>query len=466
MTPIWSDCRSENPARVPVLAVLCAAGLLTIPSRPAASAQTIQDVIRIGPNVLVSGDLPDVPLAEAHLAVSPTEPGRMLAAAIVGGFTGCALFASDDRGGSWSRVEIPWIDGCGDPWLGFGPDGSAYLVVLDDASNAAVLRSPDSGRTWLGPVMVPGGPFDRPALVVDNTDGATSGTVYVGMYGPTKDRYGGYPIPVVFSRSGDGGESFSEPLPLLPTNLRYAFGTLAVLRDGSVIVNFNAYADPYTRRLLRVRQEFVARYDPAAHTFDRPSFVAEVSHFWGSLALAVDTSASSAFRDRVYVAYGNTGLSQKLPPLAKESLTPMPLGVFVRSSDAQGHSWSKPTVVSDGNMDPRQMTAAVNADGVVAVAWNQPSDDDETCLEPWFSASLDGGETFLEPKKSPSTPSCPRVDVPGNIHKGFNVGERFPSGGDYMGLAAGHDGVFHLVWADSRNGLLQLWTAPIRVVGS
>lgn len=455
-----SHGRSGCWLAVIALAVIGAAGPLGATEQTGTDRQTASDTIRIGANVLVSGDLPDAPLAEAHLAVSPIEPGRMLAAAIIGGYTDCALFASDDGGGNWSRVEIPRIEGCGDPWVAFGPAGSAYLALLPSA--AVVLRSPDGGRTWNGPDTVPGELYDRTTVVVDNTDAPTRGTVYVVMMQATKDEYGAHPIPVVVSRSQDGGRTFSEPVPLLPTNLRYAIEAPVILRDGTVMVSFDAYADPYTRNLLRVRQEFVARYDPAAHTFDAPSFVAEVSHFWGSEALAVDTSVSSDFRDRVYAAYGNTGISQTLPGVGGQ-LTSMPLGVFLRSSDDHGHTWSSPTVVSGAVRDPRQMTVAVNAKGVVGVAWNQPSATDETCLEPWFSASLDGGETFLEPRKVASTASCPRVDVPGNVYDGFDVGKRFPSGGDYMGLAADHGGVFHLVWADSRNGLLQLWTAPIRV---
>ena len=283
------------------------------------------------------------------------------------------------------------------------------------------------------------------------------------MMQSTNDQYGAHPIPIVVSRSQDGGKTFLEPVRVLPTNMRYSMEAPAILRDGTVMVSFNAYADPYTGRLLKLRQEFVARYDPVAHAFDAPSFVAEVSHFWGSEALAVDTSTSSNFRDRVYAAYGNTPVSQALPEDTESHMMSMPLGVFLRSSDDHGHSWSSPTVVSGAVRDPRQMTAAVNAQGVVGVAWNQPSDEEEACLEPWFSASLDGGATFLGPKRVASTASCPRVDVPGNVYDGFDVAARFPSGGDYMGLAADRTGVFHLVWADSRGGLFQLWSAAIRV---
>ena len=39
--------------------------------------------------------------------------------------------------------------------------------------------------------------------------------------------------------------------------------------------------------------------------------------------------------------------------------------------------------------------------------------------------------------------------------------ERFPRGGDYIGLTAAADGSFHPVWIDGRNGIFQVYTARI-----
>ena len=45
----------------------------------------------------------------------------------------------------------------------------------------------------------------------------------------------------------------------------------------------------------------------------------------------------------------------------------------------------------------------------------------------------------------------------------FDVGQRWPAGGDYFGLAVSPDGTFHVLWSDSRTGVFQLRTALIEV---
>jgi hypothetical protein len=41
-----------------------------------------------------------------------------------------------------------------------------------------------------------------------------------------------------------------------------------------------------------------------------------------------------------------------------------------------------------------------------------------------------------------------------------------PGGGDYMGLTADTQGVFHAVWVDSRSGTSQVWTSRIEVTSA
>jgi hypothetical protein len=45
----------------------------------------------------------------------------------------------------------------------------------------------------------------------------------------------------------------------------------------------------------------------------------------------------------------------------------------------------------------------------------------------------------------------------------LSAASRWGNGGDYTGLASDRDGVFHPLWADSRSGTFQAWTARVRV---
>ncbi len=58
-----------------------------------------------------------------------------------------------------------------------------------------------------------------------------------------------------------------------------------------------------------------------------------------------------------------------------------------------------------------------------------------------------------------SATSCP--DTAQN--KGVFDNGTFGAGGDYSGLAATSDGMFHVVWSDARSGIYQLRTATVSV---
>jgi hypothetical protein len=45
----------------------------------------------------------------------------------------------------------------------------------------------------------------------------------------------------------------------------------------------------------------------------------------------------------------------------------------------------------------------------------------------------------------------------------LSAASRWSSGGDYMGLAADKDGLFHPFWADARSGTFQIYTASVKV---
>lgn len=437
----------------------------------------IDGTVEVGANVLVSGDRPELPHVEPHTAVNPQDPNHVVAASIVGGFTGVAVFVSRDGGETWQSVRAAGmhdLDGFGDPWLAFDPDGQVYLVGLDDPSNALVWRSDDGGHSWSAPTRVPGpearpGTYDHPTIVVDRTSTESRGTVYV--LGAVAVREAGDSLSlsaVALSPSSNAGASFEAPVVNLPTNLRHQAGTPAVLADGSVVFSLMDFSTERSSiRLLRTRRVWTIRTVDQGRTFSRPSFVAEITDFWAFPTLAADTSSVSPFADRMYVAsFNGDAVDEKARSNAgwmSEFVLGTPVGVIVNSSDDRGGIWSHPRLVAAGMAEARHTTATVNRQGVVAIAWMQRTDEDDTCFEPFLAASLDGGETFLEPVRLADTAECPASDVPGNLHGEFDVAERWPAGGDYFGLVARPDGAFQAMWADSRTGVFQLWTATIRV---
>lgn len=108
------------------------------------------------------------------------------------------------------------------------------------------------------------------------------------------------------------------------------------------------------------------------------------------------------------------------------------------------------------------MALTVNHRGVLGVAWTDARHayEGDDCYDIYFTASLDGGESFLSERRITEATSCPKVEENGAIGRIFA-----PSGGDYIGMIAESDGRFRLMWSDARNGPFELWTALVDVSG-
>jgi hypothetical protein len=187
---------------------------------------------------------------------------------------------------------------------------------------------------------------------------------------------------------------------------------------------------------------------------------------------AVDLS-QGPFRGRVYVVWLETAGDRH--------------DVRVIHSSDNGRTWSKPVSVPDdhGPVDDANPTIAVNNHGVVGVTWNDRRARNDACYDLYFSASLDGGETFLSNVMTGRKPTCPLA--PGNWKpsagisaypktdagvsvegQGLNVlmiSTRFPGGGDTQGLDADSNGVFHAGWIDGSSGVMQIAETSFSVNG-
>jgi hypothetical protein len=442
-------------------------------------AQTVSSIVA-GNNILVSGDAPARPHVEPCIAANPADPNHLVAASIAftrpdAWFT-VAVFTSFDGGLHWRRSNLEGLTDfnfAGDAWTAFGPKGITYISCIASAKSTAsilVFRSHDGGYSWSNPVMVPfggGGPFDRCSIVADTSNSKFSGYVYVLASQSLKTETGRSVTPAVVSRSTDGGKTFSNPVRILPNNLDGNVGNAAVLSDGTLVVTFFDYASTGRDkiRMLKQRRLWVAASKDGGLTFSTPRFVAEFADpdpatrpRSGPNRMLAANRSSGTNRDRLYIVWtdfesGGTDIK-------------------VSYSTNEGETWSEPLAVNDSHakgIDNATPAIAVNRSGVVGVAWyDRRNDASNKCFEIFFTASLDGGLSFLPNARVSTVKSCP--DAPGNVvqpeggGEGFGVAARWPAGGDYSGLAASSDDLFHVLWSDSRTGAYQNWTSAVRIV--
>jgi hypothetical protein len=150
-------------------------------------------------------------------------------------------------------------------------------------------------------------------------------------------------------------------------------------------------------------------------------------------ALATDLSAT-ATRDRLYFACREKSAGS----------------IVVNSSSDRGETWSTPVVVSPSSpVEERIPALAVNAKGVIAVAWiDGRTAAGHRCEEVVsVAASIDGGQTFSPAKVVSSVSPCADATFVNQ-----------PTGGDYLGLTPAPDGKFRLLWSEMHDGDTQLVT--------
>ncbi len=290
-------------------------------------------------------------------------------------------------------------------------------------------------------------------------------------------------------RDLEGGQRFDSPLlsRLLPpvklsstgSNFVITPGPGVVLSDGTLVISFSelrdlkAYANVYQPPEPNAWLKIVTSED-GGESFSKAGVVSDwylrsMSTTNGVPAFAVDQS-DGTFRDRLYAAWPDvrSGRSEIL---------------FSYSAD-KGKTWSKPVTVNDDWPRPEpgrgpdnfMPTLAVNRDGVVGVMWYDRRDNSDN-LGWWarFTASMDGGETFLPSVRVSEAPFSQDMSQELLLHvlqSRSNVlenqifaGRSQFMGGDYAGLAADSNGVFHPFWVDNRTGVAQVWTTTVIVNG-
>ena len=524
----------RKPSAVSAAPANAASGATAQHSSPAlagssANTQGGGPSLTVGALVQISIDKSQNHFDEVVASADPRDPSKLIACSMFDVFVPGAdvqrtvAYTSFDAGATWSKAFVADLIG-GDPTCDYGNDGAAYLAIIspdtiwkpDRGWTMSTYRSADGGHQWTLASRSGGG--DRIFLGVDRAPDKYRGSLYATYQmrlRPLDKPFAEAPSTLVLKRSDDGGASWSMRTQRVVMDPQSANATpmrIATLSDGAVAVMWMQWlkgnkgqtadsssaveggADSLRGSLsegqfapLNVLPGQRPGYDSAmwlsisadgAQSLNQASKIADVrlSNAPGSedgvSGLAVDPG-SSAFKDRLYATWADVSSGR--------------VRIMVSYSADRGQTWSSPRAVDDtrewpGEVpgpDAIQPAIAVNNRGVVGVSWYDRRDNpDDIGYYVRFSASLDGGDTWLPSIRVSTEPSQfnkaedwqvgAQIAQRAGHNDTFSVdvrSNRWLEGGHTAGLAADVNGVFHAVWIDNHSGFKQLYTAPIAASG-
>jgi hypothetical protein len=359
-----------------------------------------------------------------------------------GGGNAIGVSVSHDGGTTWAESAMPW-DMCAsgtpssltpyfrnsDPWVSFGPDGIAYasalsfnILVPNWANAVAVARSTDGGATWdhVGPI--PGSVFtqaaqgtDKNSTTADPTKNKTAYTVWDTLILPTDNpddnpHTAAYTGPAFFSKTTDGGQTWSQAKVIINTNNRQqTIGNIIVVAPDGTLYDFTDLIispnTPFQGARSNAQLAFVKSTD-GGDTWTQPQIIAP----FNSLGVhdpntgeplrvgdGLEEVAIDPVSGKLYVVYQSSTNYQKQ---IKQSSGAWDDEILLVTSGDGGATWTGPSVVErlSSGLPTFTPTVAVNG-GRVAVTYYDtrnlaPGQTANLPTDYWAKYSMDGGLTF------------------------------------------------------------------------
>lgn len=443
--------------------ILAAASGSVLLAAPAAAAPSVVEVSGPSPYASCTFGAPgtNYPNAEVepYVAVNPANTKNIVGAWQQdrwsnGGAHGLVAGASFDGGLTWSETPLPF-DACAaggapyfrasDPWVSIGPDGTAYANAIaferTDPNNAVLAAtSTDGGKTWGNlrtVVSYTTAQFatDKNSVTADPVKAGVAYSVWDTLIAPNGNPEAdlhafAYTGPGFFSKTTDGGKSWSTPQVIFPTGERnQTIGNELLVdpRSGALYDFANWIIQPNTRKKERDQLAFVKSTDGGT-TWSAPKAVLDL--------------------DDVPVRDPNTGALIRtgdiIPEVAIDGRTGALYAVW-QDADFSGGAFDEVAFASSTNGGATWTTArristptgrpaftpqvAVSSTGTVGVAYydfrNLAAGNTATLpTDYWFTTSADGGHTWTGSRH-----------VAGSFDMLFAPNARGFFVGDYEGLA-------------------------------
>ncbi|MBA3272552.1 MAG: exo-alpha-sialidase [Chthoniobacterales bacterium] len=421
---------------------------------------------RVGSNIRLGDDPAALPSdqraqAEPHIARAPSAPDFLLATFQEGRYTNggaidCGYSVSRNGGLTWTRALIPQLTPASggpypratDPVAAIDLNGTAYLNTLgfDGGFGAVVVsRSTDGGQTFAPPVVAyqsaSSAVFPDKNWIAVNDFAPNVGRLAV-TFTLFSNTQGIRPSPIMRVLSDDGGQTWTSPASIHPSNYEVQGSQPVFLPNNRLAIvywNFN-FTDRSTDDFL----ECVVSNDGGV-TFGPPKFITSV-HRYNPTSIRSGAFLPSATTDRttgnLYVVY-----QEFHDPAAG------PRVVFTKSTDG-GNTWSRPIPASDnpGSTHVFNPAIATSPDGqtlTVSYYTNRDNPTSNTLVDMYLAQSFDGGATWRQNIRVSNTST--------NAALAPNTGSSTQPAymlGDYLGIAGAAN--VHVpavpVWVDTRTG--------------
>ena len=401
---------------------------------------------------------------ESDVRFNYGNPSQIAGASNNAGGSSLTVFWSSDSGATWSQTNLPTVTGSGDafqsdPTMDWTSDGTAWSIAV--GVNAAVtnlqiraFKSTDGGASWTFDATISGAQTatDKPNLWVDHSASSPHRDNIYALWWDSGPTY-------VARRTGPSG-SWQAPQQVSGTETSGG-------SDGGDIKT-NTFGDVFAFWPSEGTQElYVAKSTNGGVNFGTPvKIAATFGSFknWppaqdsrGCLLYITAAAYRTATRDEVYACWadldGGSGCNSPSDEPGSDVTSACKIRIwFARSTDG-GATWGAPVKINDQTSKNDQFFPRLALDettgDLMVVYYDTVNDPGRLQTDVWMQTSSDGGVTWR-----------PAVQVTSAESNETTAGANPNQYGDYIGLT-GYAGAYFACWTDSRNGVEEIWGAPL-----